>query len=345
MNGAALLSVSRSTHVNRGILTRMPLCLILGLPAIFMLRSCNAEDSPKKVQGKLPTTISATITDPEVQDRLSLSEDQHRKIAKLHDEEQAETRRLRDLPESKGHLTWSQIQEVEERFKAKVKTLLTAEQQKQWSILERLEFVTISGPAREILNADMRLELQLSDAQALAVDELQREFCRECERIALESTIETSPGTSWWESPFMKKVFEAQADYDARLDPLLEKTLNAAQQSRWQEIQWQRSAARDGPAVLLHQSVVEYLAITPDQRQEIEAAANESQRQEDEERKKGEYVAAMRLPAANLEKSLTVLNSSQKRRWTMLLGKPFRDRWARASDAAADAKNRQGTKD
>jgi hypothetical protein len=208
-----------------------------------------------------------------------------------------------------------------------VRAELSQEQQKQWSSLKQLEFACFSGPAWAALDEEMQTELELTDSQAAAIDELQKEFCRECER-AMQATgqFERPAGVRFWDTPFMIKVREASATFDERRDALLQKILTRQQYDRWIEIEWQRAADRDGPAVFLEQAVVDYLKLSTDSKRQIQAIADETKRQVENEEKERRFYAATKIPRANLGQALTVLTSHQKQLWAALLGKPYHDR-------------------
>jgi hypothetical protein len=310
------------------------------LAIVLAAATCKSEEPPATAKKRLPTRISASVIAPEVQDRLKLSSDQRKRIAELGAELDAKLAALRAQPGAKGRVTWSQEQEVTDQFEKQVRPELSPEQQKQWSRLKWLEMATFSGPGWAVLEQDMQTELKLADRQAAVIDELQKEFCRECERIVDNmAEAQAPPGIGSGQSPIMIKVYEANAAFDARLRPLLEEVLSPEQHSRWGEIQWQRTAERTGPAVLLEKSVIEYLALSETQQREIQRISDEATHQFEVEQKEGRFSAAMKIPVASLAKALAVLTPRQKRLWASLLGEPFRDLLWQLRDSAPAATN------
>jgi hypothetical protein len=99
--------------------------------------------------------------------------------------------------------------------------------------------------------------------------------------------------------------------------------------ARWVEIQWQKTAIKQGPAVLLDPSVANYLQLSARQRTEIEELAKSAKLEAAEKTKQRHHVEAMRLPAAKLEKALAILSAEQRKQWDDMLGKPFRDKFTR----------------
>jgi hypothetical protein len=298
--------------------------------AVLTAAACNADTSPIAANKRSPTQISAEITAGEVQDRLNLSPEQRQKIAELGKERDAKLADMRAQTKKDGAAYYSQYQQITGEFEKLVRAELSPQQQKQWSKLKQLNFASFSGPAWRVLEEELQDELKLADGQAAAVDELQKEFCRECERIMDATGQEEVPsGKSYWESAFMVKVREASATFDARRDTLLEKVLTRPQYDRWRQIEWQRAAGEIGPAVLLDKGAVEYLTLSDAQQREIQAIADATQRQVETERNERRFLEAMKTPSADLDKALAILTQQQRQLWADLLGKPYRDRMSR----------------
>jgi hypothetical protein len=106
------------------------------------------------------------------------------------------------------------------------------------------------------------------------------------------------------------------------------------QYDRWIEIEWQRAADRDGPAVFLEQAVVDYLTLSDGQQRQIQAIADETKRQVEYEEKERRFYPATKIPRANLFRALAVLTSRQKQLWAGFLGKPYHDRMGRLRNSA-----------
>ncbi len=303
------------------------------LATVLTTVTCKAEDLPTTVKRRSPTRISASITELEVQDRLSFSAEQRQKIAELVKERDANQAETHTQAKKESAATWRRRREITAEFEKKVRDELSPEQQTQWSRLKQLEFASFAGPAWRVLDNQMQEEITLTNTQAAAVDELQKEFCHEIERImAATSEAERTTGTSQWKSAFMIKVREASAAFDARRDILLNKILTRRQYNRWIQIEWQRTAEQGGPAVLLEKSVIEYLTLSDAQQREIQTIADETKRQVEAERKERYFWEATKISAANLRKALTVLTLHQRRRWTNLLGQPYLGQFSRLGD-------------
>jgi len=304
------------------------LTLFVLLPAMVIPAHCTAEDAAEKAVAKMPTGISASITDQEVQDRLQLSEDQREKIAALDAVRNTELAQLRETPPKDNRSSFAQMREVTNRFDEGARELLSAEQRKEWSRLKSLHGVSLIFSVQRILGDEVRKELQLTNEQVVAIDGLQREFYRECERIAdqIEDT-DAAVTTEWWDQPLMKKARDIASAFESRLDSLIDKTLMPAQQFRWSQILWQRAAADRGPALLLEDSVIKYLALSDKQRSEIDEIAKATDRDANAEREQHHWGEAMRIPSANLKKALVILTRIQRHRWDQMLGRPFRERF------------------
>ena len=339
----AMLSISsRDEPVPRPRFTRPLLVtmLVVGTSAA----TCKAEDQPA-AKRRSPTQISASITESAVQDRLKLSAEQRQKIAELAKERDAKWAEIRGQQTKDRAIFDRYYVEIPDQFEKSVRDELSPEQQKQWSRLKLAASVWAFGPAPRVLDEEMQDELKLTDSQAAAVDELQKEFCRECERI-MDATgqAEPTPGMSWGDV-FLIKVQEAQATFNNRRDTLLKKVLTRPQYDRWREIEWQKAADANGAAVLLDKSVIEHLALSDSQRREIQAIADETKRQVESEQRKGRVWEAMKMRGADLPKALARLTVPQRQRWAALLGKPYRDLWTQLKNSpspSADEKKPPG---
>jgi hypothetical protein len=309
------------------------------LAIIFATATCMA-DTPVTAKRSSPTQISDSITELEVQDRLNLSAEQRQKIAELGKVRDAKLAEISAQRKNDGAATWTKKQEITGQFEKKVRDELSSEQRARWSRLKQLHFASFAGPAWRLLEEEMQNELKLTDSQAAAVDELQKEFCRECERI-MDATgqVEPTSGKSRWESAFMIKVREASATFAARRDTLLQKVLTPLQYDRWIEIEWQRAAEEGGPTVFLERSVIEYLSLSGAQQREIQGVVDETKRQVEKERKERHFFEATKIPAANLPKALAVLTPHQRQRWADLLGKPYHDRLSQLRNPASPPAN------
>jgi hypothetical protein len=162
------------------------------LAVVLISTACNADTSPVAAKKRAPTQISAEITAMEVQDRLNLLPEQRQKIAELAKERDAKLAELRAQPKRDGAAYYSHSQQITGEFEKLARAELSPQQQNQWSKLKQLNFASFAGPAWRVLDEELQDELKLADSQAAAVDELQKEFCRECERI-MDATGQEEP--------------------------------------------------------------------------------------------------------------------------------------------------------
>ena len=108
---------TRSAKHGCGILLPRLFVLLLLLPTMVNPegKASVAADPPR---AKLPTTISCSIRDREVQDRLKLSGDQREKVTALDAAREAELGELAKSSTEEKRVSYSQRREADKRFES-----------------------------------------------------------------------------------------------------------------------------------------------------------------------------------------------------------------------------------
>jgi hypothetical protein len=273
----------------------------------------------------IPLGISSDINDPEVQDRLMLSNAQRQQISEFEKQRQREEKELMTTPNGTRTLGWAEGQKLRESFVKRVESVLTPEQRTQWSRLWHLSNVAIFGPYRRIDQEEARDELKLRQDQLKAISDVQQEYCLECERLASKyNDLEAPQGKGFFESPFFIETRKVADNFDTRFDSLMDRILDQKQSERWSQLEWQKAADDRGVEVLLDEGAVNYLQLTTKQREQIAKLAAETAAEIEALNKNRKYADARKSRSASVQKGVELLRSDQRPQWRTMLGRPFR---------------------
>ena len=260
----------------------------------------------------------ASLIEPDIQEKLNLSEDQRKVIKILQSDCQKAWKQQRQLRSQL--LPGEYFQKWREATKPFVQPARDLLSDEQTELLSEIQFQGAAGvfsPVREFKDAKLQAELNLSSEQIESLDRLHNQFLDELRQYKNELDKERPPGQTWWESPFAKAAFRAGRDFEPRLRELRDQLLTEEQQARMTQIDWQRNCFDDGIKVLLRPEVAEYLQLTTAQLASMQKLSEDSK---DLSADRGNVFVGRRK---TLRKGIMLLTRDQKSRWDGMIGKPF----------------------